>query len=152
VKWRTAFVGCGVLIALAVTGCTGDQRGPVTPSRPSTSPLQQTDSRPGQQQTDSSPAEAKLEHVVIIVEENKPATSIIGNPGAPYLNSLAQTYAQADRYSAVTHPSLPNYLALTSGTTAGIRSDCAPGGSCLVTGPNLAQAIDRSGRTWKMYA
>jgi hypothetical protein len=142
-KWRTALVGCGLLIALAVTGCTGDQGGPVTPPGPRTSPLKQTDGPPGQ---------AKLEHIVIIVDENKPATSIIGNPDAPYLNSLAQTYAWADRYSAVTHPSLPNYLALTSGTTAGISSDCAPGGSCLVTGPNLAQAIDRSGRTWKMYA
>jgi hypothetical protein len=136
-KWRTALVGCGLLITLAVTGCTGvtpsgpgtspppqtgDQGGPVTPPGPGTSPLQHTDDRAGQ---------ATLQH---------------------NLNSLAQTYAWADRYSAVTHPSLPNYLALTSGTTAGITSDCAPGGSCLMTGPNLAQAIDRSGRTWKMYA
>ncbi len=91
--------------------------------------------------------------MVIIVDENKTATSIVGNPAAPYLNALAHEYATATQYSAVAHPSLPNYLALTSGTTAGIRTDCnPPGGPCLVTGPNIAQAIDRSGRTWKMYA
>jgi phospholipase C len=42
---------------------------------------------------------------------------------------------------------------LTSGTTAGITTDCnPPGGSCLDTGPNLAQALDRAGRSWRMYA
>ncbi len=91
--------------------------------------------------------------MVIIVDENKTATSVVGNPAAPYLNALAHQYATATQYSAVAHPSLPNYLAMTSGTTAGITTDCnPPGGSCLVTGPNIAQAIDRSGRTWKMYA
>src|SRR5690349_13742810 len=109
-KWRTALVGCGVLIAMAVTGCSGDQGGRATPSGPGTS-MQQTGGQGGPatpsgtsppQQSDSPSGQAKLEHIVIIVEENKPATSIIGNPDAPYLNSLAQTYARADQYSAVT--------------------------------------------------
>ena len=96
---------------------------------------------------------AALQHIVVIVEENKPARSIIGNPQAPYINGLARGGAQATHYSAVTHPSLPNYLALTSGTTAGITSDCnPPGGSCLDTAPNIAEAIDHAGKTWKMYA
>lgn len=95
----------------------------------------------------------RLQHVVVIVEENKPATSVIGNPDAPYLTELAHAGAQAQQYSAVAHPSLPNYLALTRGTTAGITSDCnPPGGSCLDTGPNLAQELDRTGHSWRMYA
>ena len=69
--------------------------------------------------------------VVIIVEENKPATSILGNPDAPYLNISQPDSALAVNYTAVTHPSLPNYLAMTSGTTAGITDDCNPhGGRC----------------------
>lgn len=94
-----------------------------------------------------------LTHVVIIVEENKPATSILGNQSAPYLNSLARQFASATNYNAITHPSLPNYLALTSGTTADITNDCnPPGGSCLARVPSIATEVQNSGRTWKMYA
>lgn len=94
-----------------------------------------------------------MQHIVVIVDENKPAESVIGNAAAPYLNRLAHAWALATGYRAVTHPSLPNYLALTSGTTAGITTDCnPPGGDCLDRGPNLAESLDRAGRTWKMYA
>ncbi|HVX06979.1 alkaline phosphatase family protein [Humibacter sp.] len=94
----------------------------------------------------------RLQHVVVIMDENKPSTSVIGNPDAPYLNALAQAGARASHYSAITHPSLPNYLALTAGSTAGITADCAPGPGCLATGHNLAEELDRGGLTWKMYA
>ena len=94
-----------------------------------------------------------LDHVVIILEENKTAGSIIGNPAAPYLNQLARTYATATHYYAVAHPSLPNYLALTSGTTADMTTDCnPPGGNCSANVPSIANEIERSGRSWKLYA
>ena len=140
-----------VIVPSLLAGCSvgGDSR-----NRPATVPATHSPSAPSPA---ASPAPAEgsgpLAHIVIIVDENKPATSVIGNAAAPYLNGLARTYAQATHYSAITHPSLPNYLALTSGTTAGITTDCnPPGGSCLVTGPNLAQALDRAHRSWKMYA
>lgn len=94
----------------------------------------------------------RLDHVVIIVEENKPATSILGSSAAPYLNSLASRSAVATDYSAVTHPSLPNYLALTGGSTAGITDDCSPGPGCEVHAPSIADEISASGRSWRMYA
>lgn len=90
--------------------------------------------------------------MVVIVEENKPASSIVGSPNAPYLNALAREYASATDDNAITHPSLPNYLALTSGTTAGITTDCNPGDGCLAHVPNITAAIEKSGRSWKMYA
>jgi phospholipase C len=93
-----------------------------------------------------------LDHVVIIVEENQPSQAIIGNTGAPYINKLATDYAVADNYQAVAHPSLPNYLALTSGTNAGITDDCSPGGKCTANTPTIADRITQSGRSWKMYA
>jgi len=95
-----------------------------------------------------------LDHVVIILEENEGAAHIIGNPQAPYINSLVSVSALATNYSAITHPSLPNYLALTSGTTGGITTDCHPPGppSCQVTSKNIADEIEASGRSWKEYA
>lgn len=93
-----------------------------------------------------------LDHVVIIVEENKPSQAIIGNGDAPYINKLAADYALAANYQAVTHPSLPNYLALTSGTNAGITDDCNPSANCTARVPNIADRTGQSGRSWKMYA
>lgn len=94
-----------------------------------------------------------FDHVVIIVEENKPREEIIGNPAAPYINHLAQTYAQAVHYYAVTNPSLPNYVALTSGTTAGITNDCnPPGTTCRANVANIADRLEQGGKSWKMYA
>lgn len=98
-------------------------------------------------------ASSVLAHVVIIVEENKPKDTIVGNSAAPYLNSLMHTYAMAQNYYGVTHPSLPNYLALTSGTFDGITTDCnPPGGACEANVKNIADEIEQSGRTWKEYA
>jgi phospholipase C len=94
---------------------------------------------------------ARVDHVVIILEENKPAADVLGSAAAPFLNKLAAEYAVAANYSAVTHPSLPNYLALTSGTTAGITSDCSPD-SCQARVPSIAGELEQAGRSWKMYA
>jgi len=90
-----------------------------------------------------------FEHVVLIVFENKEFTSILGSPAAPTFNSYARRYANLTRYFGVTHPSLPNYLALVSGSTHGITSDCT---SCVASGKSLADTIEESGRTWKTYA
>lgn len=94
-----------------------------------------------------------IDHVVIIVMENKAASRMLGAGDAPYFNRLAKDHALATNYHAVTRPSLPNYLALTSGTTAGITSNCAPGGSgCQADVRSIADEITRSGREWRMYA
>ena len=97
-------------------------------------------------------ATAAIEHVVIIIEENKPESRIIGSPEAPYINRLAADNALATNYRAVTHPSLPNYLALTGGSTAGITNDCPPGDGCMAQGSGIAGTVEKSGRSWKMYA
>jgi hypothetical protein len=58
--------------------------------------------------------------------ENRDYASIIGSGSAPYINSLATTYGVATDYSAISHPSLPNYIALTSGSDQGITDDSDP--------------------------
>jgi phosphatidylinositol-3-phosphatase len=90
-----------------------------------------------------------FEHVLVIVFENKGPHAVFGNREAPTFNSLAGRYALLPRYSSITHPSLPNYLALVSGSTHGVRSDCT---SCIVSGPSLADTLERAGKTWKTYA
>lgn len=93
-----------------------------------------------------------LAHIFIIVEENETAASIVGNKDAPYINSLIRHYSLATNYSAVSHPSLPNYLALTSGSTDGISNDCnPPNAGCEVNVTSVADEIEKSGRTWKAY-
>ncbi len=74
---------------------------------------------------------------------------MLGNPAAPTFNSYARRYASLTRYYAVTHPSLPNYIALVSGSTRGIKSNCT---RCTVNAPNLADTLEASGKTWKSYA
>ena len=92
------------------------------------------------------------DHIVTILMENTSYSSIIGNSAAPYINQLAATGAVASNYSATDHPSLPNYLELTSGTNAGIVDDCTPpSASCTANVTNIADRIEGSGRTWKAY-
>ena len=65
-------------------------------------------------------------HVWVFVLENHSYNEIIGNPDVPYLNHLARRHGVATRYYAVAHPSLPNYLAMISGSTHRCTSDgCA---------------------------
>jgi hypothetical protein len=83
-----------------------------------------------------------------MVMENAEYDEVIGNAGAPYINSLARRYGLATRSYAIAHPSLPNYLALTSGSTAGIDSDCS---SCSDPMTSIADQLEGAGISWKAY-
>jgi phosphatidylinositol-3-phosphatase len=87
-------------------------------------------------------------HVFIIVMENEAYDKVLGNPDVPYINNLAQQYAVADNYYGITHPSLPNYIAATSGDTQGITSDCT---NCFVDAPNIVDQLEAAGKSWKGY-
>jgi len=95
-----------------------------------------------------SPTPSQYDHVVVIVLENHSLDTVIGSAQAPYLNSLAQRWSLATNYSGVSHPSLPNYLALVGGDTFGVSSDCT---ACFVSAPSLPDRLDAAGRTWKAY-
>ena len=88
-------------------------------------------------------------HVVLVVFENHEASQIAGSPDAPTFTALARRYARLTSYDAVAHPSLPNYLALVSGATQGITSDCT---ECIVGARSLADTLASAGKTWKTYA
>jgi hypothetical protein len=97
----------------------------------------------------SGPGVPAFRHALVVVFENKEQGEVAGNPAAPTFAALARQYATLSTYKAVAHPSLPNYLALVSGSTQGIESDCT---SCLVRAPNLADTLERAGLSWKTYA
>ena len=89
-------------------------------------------------------------HVVIVVEENRSQTSIIGDKSAPFINALAANGAMMAQSFAETHPSEPNYLALFAGSTLGVTKDVCPvnGGAT----PNLASELLAAGYTFVGYA
>jgi hypothetical protein len=86
--------------------------------------------------------------VFLIVMENRGYSEILDSPDAPYLRQLANQYALAEQYHALTHPSLPNYLALIAGDTFGIRTDCT---ECFQDAPTLADQLEEHGHSWKSY-
>lgn len=65
----------------------------------------------------------KLDHIFVIMLENHSQSSVIGDVNAPFMTSLAHTYAMADQYYGVTHPSMPNYIATIAGDNFGIQDD-----------------------------
>src|SRR5215210_5549442 len=69
---------------------------------------------------------ATYDHVVWVVMENKAYSQIIGSSNAPYVNKLKRACGSASQFFADTHPSLPNYIAMTSGSTQGVTDNNPP--------------------------
>lgn len=86
--------------------------------------------------------------VAVLALENRSYGQVIGNRNAPFLNQLARHNALATRYYAITHPSLPNYVALTGGSTGEITRNCT---GCDTPGQNLVGQLDKAGVSWKSY-
>jgi phospholipase C len=85
--------------------------------------------------------------------ENRTYADVLGSGGghAPRLTSYARACGLATNYQAITHPSLPNYLAAMSGDTGGVSSDCSPS-SCPQHRTSLFAQLDRAGLEWRTYA
>ncbi len=73
---------------------------------------------------------------------------VIGNGQMPYFNQLAKSHTLLTAHYAVTHPSLPNYLAMISGETFGLNFTC---NKCLYNAVTLPDLIEASGRSWRAY-
>jgi len=89
-----------------------------------------------------------FDHIVIITFENKDYNSVIGNLFMPNYNWWAGKYTLLTQFYAVTHPSLPNYLAMIGGDTFNISTDCY---GCFIDAESLPDLIEASGRSWKTY-
>jgi hypothetical protein len=96
--------------------------------------------------------------VFTLLLENHDYKEVVGNPDAPYLNSLIAQYGLATNdVDSGTHPSLPNYLYLISGDTqyaGGV--DLNPiqdfgGASFPVAKENLGHQMEQAGINWRSY-
>lgn len=104
---------------------------------------------PQQQPTPAKPSQSSVppssKHVFLIMMENKTFDEALqGN----YTASLASKHALATNYHAITHPSLPNYLALTSGSTWGIKSDNY---QALPSDEDVGSELTSAGIPWRAY-
>jgi len=91
---------------------------------------------------------AEVTKVVTFVVENKSLEQM--KAGMPYTYGLAQEYGHATNFKAITHPSLPNYLAIASGSTQGVEDNASPSSHKLEAPTVFARAI-ANGKTAKMY-
>jgi len=95
-----------------------------------------------------------IRHLVVFVLENRSYTHIIGEPGttaanqAPFQNALAGQCGLATDYYGVTHPSLPDYMAMTAGETL-FATDC---NTCESDGDSIFSQLETAALTWKTYA
>lgn len=131
-----------VALLLFLTACSAASSGGVHITAPTPTP--------GATPT-LSPLEAKIpvfDHIILIMFENQNFQQVIGNNEMPTFNQLAAQNVLLTDYYAVTHPSLPNYIALIGGDTFGITTNCS---ACFINQPSLPDLIEASGRSWRTY-
>jgi hypothetical protein len=92
-------------------------------------------------------ARNNFKHVFVIMMENTGYDALIGNTNAPFVNQAASRYGLATSYFGVTHPSQPNYIAATSGSTNGVADD----NDTTIDVPNIVDQLDSKHKTWKAY-
>lgn len=92
----------------------------------------------------------KPDHIIVVIEENKGYSQIIGSAAAPYLNVLAQQGASFSNFLSFHHPSQPNYLEIFSGSNQGVWNDTCPATRLQV--PSLGGALIKAGLTFRGYA
>jgi hypothetical protein len=115
-------------LALGVSGCTTTSRTPTAPASSSarSNPAEVTTGTTIQTTTPAvAPARAgAVTKVLVFVEENHSLSEMKSE--MPYTFGLAQRFGYATHYTAIGHPSLPNYIATAGGKTYGITNDDPP--------------------------
>lgn len=86
-----------------------------------------------------------IQHVVVVVLENKDFEDALRQP---FLARLAKEGALLHNSYAIAHPSQPNYIAMISGSSAGVRGD----GVVTLDRPHLGDTLTKRGVSWRSYA
>jgi hypothetical protein len=89
------------------------------------------------------------DRVVVVVMENKSYNQV---SMLPYTASFRAAGATFTNSRAITRPSQPNYFALFAGNTFGINTNSCPIPGSPYPYPNLGQACEAAGKTWKAYS
>ena len=137
------------ILALGVSGCSAAIR---TPHVAATASVQPTPAKA--RTTTSTPAVAPtrsgaVTKVLVFIEENHSLSQMKSD--MPYTFGLAQRFGYATNYTAIRHPSLPNYIAIAGGQTYGITNDDTPSAN-PVRGPSVFGQAIAARRTAALYA
>ena len=134
------------LSVVVTAACT--EASPSTPTPPSIAPsvaaASSAHARPSPEPAD------RVAPLVVIFMENHERSEVVGSPSAPYQNSMLERGREYANYFAVTHPSLPNYLAFASGTTNGKTTDDITAGE-VSSGPTLWDQLSDAKIDWAVY-
>jgi len=122
----------GSALLLATAGCT---LGPANPGVPGSPDVK----KPAIDGT-----------VFTIVFENHEQHEVL-RPEVPTFYNLSETYGSADAYISNLHPSLLNYIVMTSGDTQGVGNNNGPDLNPLSTKDNLGEQLDAAGVKWRAY-
>ena len=136
----------GGLVGCLAAGCGAGPAGPATPTS-APAPAAPAASSPA---TQAPAAAGGVSKILVIMEENH-GTAEVFPSGMPYLWHLARRYGRATDWSAITHPSLPNYLAIFSGSAFNDPPDCGPGPGCAYPAPSVFGQALALGKTARSY-
>ena len=134
-RFELSIIAATMLAAVALGACS-----PSTAHRVAASPTPVAAVEP-----DASPSPAPApSHVFVVVMENRSYEQALAGG---YTAQLAAKYGVATNYHGVSHPSLPNYLAMTSGSTWGVTDD----GYHSLPASGLGQQLTQAGIPWRAY-
>jgi phosphatidylinositol-3-phosphatase len=137
------------VVTLVLVGACGSS--PAAPPKASQSrrPVPTASSTPSSRPHPSNVSgPTSVQKVLTFVEENHSLNQM--QAGMPYTYGLAEQYGYATKWTAITHPSLPNYLAMAGGSTFGVSDDDSPNAHPVHGANVFGQAIS-AGKSAKVY-
>ncbi len=143
--WLIVLFICSITILGLAAGSLAHQTNTVSSSNVFSSP---------QVVHSASTSTSPFDFIVTVLMENNGYCDVMTTCGGSgtYMTSLAQSHSVVGQngYTAVDHPSEPNYVALAGASTLGISGD----GNCCgqLSAPNILDRIEASGRTWQAWA
>ena len=144
-----------IVLFAAVSGCGGTGSSPdAAPGSSSVtsspaSPTHQTRTPTTSPPTANAPSAHGASKLLVFVVENHSLEEMRAQ--MPWTYRLGQEYGYATDFSALTHPSLPNYLAIAGGSTFGVQDDHDPSSHPISAPSVFGDALDH-GRTAGVYA
>lgn len=141
-RWWTALAVMGAVV-VALAGCDEGTLGADGKAAPG--------SRSHGRVCTGAKSPARYDHVVVVVMENKPWSSVLNGQG-PWLTARKNECTTATLYQQAGSPSRPNYIALTAGATYGCEgSNADPPGGCTPPSPSVFEQVIDAGGSAKNY-
>src|SRR5262249_30281378 len=94
-----------------------------------------------------SPGPSSIAHVAVVILENHSSSQVLGNAAMPYFNDLVKRGGLATPNFAQVHPSIGDYLMLTTGIVETLDNSFTG----VVTDDNVVRALAGAGKSWKAY-